>query len=85
MLEKKWVWPVWLSWLERRPVTGRWRLEFEVGVHTWVAGRPLVLERACAILVWVRLVCNQLVPISCIDVSVSLFLSKSNGKKKVLG
>ena len=31
-------WPVWLSWLEHRPVTERLRVQFPVKACIWVAG-----------------------------------------------
>ena len=33
---RKWPWPVWLSWLECRPITERLRVRLPVRAHAWV-------------------------------------------------
>ena len=66
-------WLVWFIWLEHCPITKRLQVQFPVRVHAWVVGSP-----------WSRHVWegNQSVHLSCIDVSLSPFLSLKKQWKK---
>ena len=61
---------VWLSWLERQPVTKRLQVQFPARAHTWVLGLILGLG------------VDRRQPI---DVSLSPFLSLKAMKKMSLG